>query len=281
MPTNKIVPDLSGTAFVVNVSRSEKVMLSKDIYAKLWTTEEAIFLYHELQKQVYQYDDLFISLRHRFFYEKQKEFIKTHKNPVIINIGSGFTNYPYLLEGDFEYVEIDLENIVYYKKEAIEKFQKNALLPYRDVYYYPIDLNNIIDREYLRSKLNGAIATSSRSMIIMEGLTFFLDKTILDWLFKLLGSIQKKGSEIVFDFWKPDAPEYPVLRKLKTFLEGHFGYEQKEYFLFDRDYIESKKDYVISELKTIQDIEKLYAGTNFFDNKDNVIPANLCTLVKL
>lgn len=281
MPTNKIVPDLSGTAFVVNVSRSEKVMLSKDIYAKLWTTEESIFLYHELQKQVYQYDDLFISLRHRFFYEKQKEFIKTHKNPVIINIGSGFTNYPYLLEGDFEYVEIDLENIVYYKKEAIEKFQKNALLPYRDVYYYPIDLNNIIDREYLRSKLNGAIATSSRSMIIMEGLTFFLDKTILDWLFKLLGSIQKKGSEIVFDFWKPDAPEYSVLRKLKTFLEGHFGYEQKEYFLFDRDYIESKKDYVISELKTIQDIEKLYAGTNFFDNKDNVIPANLCTLVKL
>ncbi len=29
MPTNKISADLSGTAFVVNVSRSEKVMLSK------------------------------------------------------------------------------------------------------------------------------------------------------------------------------------------------------------------------------------------------------------
>lgn len=281
MPSNKIVPDLSGTAFVVNVSRSEKVMLSKDIYAKLWTTEEAVFLYHELRKNVYQYDDLFISLRHRFFLEKQKEFIKTHNNPVIINIGSGFTNYPYLLEGSFEYVEIDLENIINYKKEAIERFMKQDLLPFRDIYYYPINLNNVIDREYLRSKLNGAIASSNRSMVIMEGLTFFLDKKVLDFIFQLLGSTMKKGSEIVFDFWEPDAMEYPVLQKLRTYLSERFGYEQKEYFLFDKDYIESKKDFVISEIKKISEVEKSYAGTNHFENKDNVIPANLCTLVKL
>lgn len=281
MPSNKIVPDLSGTAFVVNVSRSEKVMLSKDIYAKLWTTEEAVFLYHELRKNVYQYDDLFISLRHRFFLEKQKEFIKTHNNPVIINIGSGFTNYPYLLEGSFEYVEIDLENIINYKKEAIERFMKQDLLPFRDIYYYPINLNNVIDREYLRSKLNGAIASSNRSMVIMEGLTFFLDKKVLDFIFQLLGSTMKKGSEIVFDFWEPDAMDYPVLQKLRTYLSERFGYEQKEYFLFDKDYIESKKDFVISEIKKISEVEKSYAGTNHFENKENVIPANLCTLVKL
>jgi O-methyltransferase involved in polyketide biosynthesis len=281
MPTNKISPDLSGTAFVVNVSRSEKVMLSKDIYASLWITEEARKLYGELGEKVYPHDDLFISLRHRFFYEKQKEFIKTHNNPVIINIGSGFTNYPYLLEGNFDYVEIDLENIIYYKKERIEKFIQEALIPYRDVYYYPIDLRNAIDREYLRSKFNGAIASASRSMIIMEGLTFFLDENTLDFLFKLLGSIQKKGSEIVFDFWKPDAMSYPVLQKLKSFLESNFGYTLKEYFLFDKDYIESKKDYVISEIKNIRDIEKEYMGTSTFESKENVIPANLCTLVKL
>jgi O-methyltransferase involved in polyketide biosynthesis len=281
MPSNKIVPDLSGTAFVVNVSRSEKVMLSKDIYAKLWTTEESVFLYQELRKHVYEYDDLFISLRHRFFLEKQKEFIKTHNHPVIINIGSGFTNYPYLLEGRFEYVEIDLENIINYKKEAIERFTKQDLLPFRDIYYYPIDLNNVIDREYLRSKLNGAIASTNRSMVIMEGLTFFLDKRVLDFIFQLLGSTMKKGSEIVFDFWEPDAMTYPVLQKLKTYLEERFGYQQKEYFLFDKDYIESKKDFVISEIKKISEVEKTYAGTNNFENKENVIPANLCTLVKL
>lgn len=281
MPTNKISPDLSGTAFVVNVSRFEKVMLSKDIYAHLWITDEARELYSRVQSEVYPYDDLFISLRHRFFYEKQKEFIKTHNNPAIINIGSGFTNYPFLLEGKFEYVEVDLENIIYYKKERIEKFIQEAIIPFRDVYYYPIDLRNVIDREYLRSKLNGAIASSNRSLIIMEGLTFFLDENTLDYLFKTLGSIQKKGSEIIFDFWKPDAMTYPVLQKLKTFLEGNFGYKLQDYYLFDKDYIESKKDFVISEMKSIQDIEKEYASTNIFENKDNVIPANLCTLVKL
>lgn len=281
MPTNKISADLSGTAFVVNVSRSEKVMLSKDIYASHWITEEARNLYGELRKNVYAYDDLFISARHRFFYEKQKEFIKAHKNPVIINIGSGFTNYPYLLEGSFEYVEIDLENIIYYKKERIEKFVTEGLMPYRDVYYYPIDLRNVIDREYLRSKLNGAIASASATMIIMEGLTFFLDENTLDYLFKLFGALQRKGSEVVFDFWKPDAMDYPVLQKLKAFLEGNFGYKMKDYFLFDKDYIESKKDFVISEVKTIQEVEREYAGTSTFENKENVIPANLCTLVKL
>lgn len=281
MPSNKIIPDLSGTAFVVNVSRSGKVMLSKDIYAKLWTTEEAVSLYNELRKSVYEYDDLFISLRHRFFLEKQKEFIKTHNRPAIINIGSGFTNYPYLLEGSFEYVEIDLENIINYKKEAIERFMKQDLLPFRDIYYYPIDLNNVIDREYMRSKLNGAIASTNRSMVIMEGLTFFLDEKVLDFIFQLLGSTMKKGSEIIFDFWEPDALTYPVLQKLKTYLKERFGYEQKEYFLFDKNYIESKKDFVISEIKKISDVEKIYAGTNIFEKKENVIPANLCTLVKL
>ncbi|MBS1493038.1 MAG: class I SAM-dependent methyltransferase [Bacteroidetes bacterium] len=281
MPTNKIEHDLSGTAFVVNVSRSEKVMISKDIYAHLWITDAARKYYDELNENVYKFDDLFISLRHRFFYEKQKEFIKTHNNPAIINIGSGFTNYPFLLEGKFEYIEVDLENIIYYKKERIQKFIQEAIIPFRDVYYYPIDLRNVIDREYLRSKLNGAIASSNRSMIIMEGLTFFLDENTLDYLFKTLGSIQKKGSEIVFDFWKPDAMTYPVLQKLKSYLENNFGYTMKDYFLFDKDYIESKRDFVISEIMPIQEIEKHYAGTNIFENKENVIPANLCTLVKL
>jgi O-methyltransferase involved in polyketide biosynthesis len=281
MPTNKIEHDLSGTAFVVNVSRSEKVMLSKDIYAHLWITDAARDYYKQLQENVYTYDDLFISLRHRFFFEKQKEFIKTHSNPAIINIGSGFTNYPFLLEGKFEYIEVDLENIIYYKKERIEKFIQEAIIPFRDVYYYPIDLRNVIDREYLRSKLNGAVASSNRSMIIMEGLTFFLDENTLDYLFKTLGSIQKKGSEIVFDFWKPDSMTYPVLQKLKTYLENNFGYTMKDYYLFDKDYIESKKDFVISEIRTIAEVEKQYAGTNTFENRENVIPANLCTLVKL
>jgi hypothetical protein len=98
------------------------------------------------------------------------------------------------LKGKFEYVEVDLENIIYYKKERIEKFIQEAIIPFRDVYYYPIDLRNVIDREYLRSKLNGAIASSNRSLIIMEGLTLFSSmKTHLDYLFKTSRLYTKEG----------------------------------------------------------------------------------------
>ena len=281
MSTNKIVPDISGTAFVVNVSRSEKVMLSKDIYAHHWITEEARHLYSQLGRQVYMHDDTFISSRHRYFFEKQKEFIKTHNNPVIINIGSGFTNYPYLLEGEFSYIEVDLPNIIEFKKDAIQKFRREGFIPDREVFYYPLDLRNATDREYLRTKIFGAVSAPSRSMIIMEGLTFFLDKETLDILFDLFSSVQNEGSEIVFDYWKHDALDFPVLQKLKSYLENNFGYQNQSYFLFDKDYIETKKSYVISETKQIHEIETKYAGTHILENKANVIPANLCTLVKL
>ena len=50
MPSNKIKPDLSGTAFVVNVSARKKVMLSKDIYKNYGQRKKLFFLYHEPRK---------------------------------------------------------------------------------------------------------------------------------------------------------------------------------------------------------------------------------------
>lgn len=281
MSSNKIIPDISGTAFVVNVSRSEKVMLSKDIYAHHWITNEARELYRQLGQNVYKHDDTFISARHRYFFEKQKEFIRTHDNPVIINIGSGFTNYPYLLEGKFSYIEVDLPNIIEFKKDAIWKFRREGFIPDREVFYYPLDLKNETDREYLKTKLSGIPNKDTRTMIIMEGLTFFLDKETLDNLFDLFSSVQNEGSEIVFDYWKPDALDFPVLKKLKSYIESNFGYTNQNYFLFDKDYIETKKGYVISETKQIHEIETKYAGTKILEEKENLIPANLCALVKL
>ncbi|MEI6286804.1 MAG: hypothetical protein WCP79_09920 [Bacillota bacterium] len=63
----EILPHVSGTAFVVNYSRSLLPEISRDSYAGLWVTTEAVELWRELCREVYPNDDLNLCLRTRFY----------------------------------------------------------------------------------------------------------------------------------------------------------------------------------------------------------------------
>jgi O-methyltransferase involved in polyketide biosynthesis len=277
---DEIKHDVSGTAFVVNYSRSRIVNISQDLYAHLWVTPEAIALWNDLSLAVYPNDDLNISLRNRFFLEQIKKFVTVNNHTVFISIAAGFDNYPFLIEADFRSVEYDLPNIMDLKKRRVEQWMKEKRLPKRNIEFMAIDLNEEIQRMMMKQTLQQVIGHNP-SFVLMEGLTYYLKRDVLSDIFKLLADIQEPGSLVAFDYWRPDAMEYPTMVRLKAYLEKKFGDSGEAWNLIDEAYIKGRGGFATIESTDIASLELKYAETRILQGRDNKIPAHYAVLKKL
>jgi O-methyltransferase involved in polyketide biosynthesis len=276
----KLIHDVSGTALVTNYSRARLVNLSKDLYAHLWVTPESILLSDELSHNVYPYDDINLGLRNRFFLDHINKFASVNENSVIISIGAGFDNYPFLAKSDSHFIEIDLPNIINYKEHKIIEWIKDKKLPKRNIEFIAIDLNNQAQRLIMKEKLKTAIKDKP-SFVLMEGLTYYLKSEILSEIFAILREIQNIGSLVTFDYWKPDALEYPVMRRLKDFLNNKFGSSGENWNLFDGLYIKSIEGYTEIESSDIAQLEMVYSETRVLQGDDNKIPGHYAVLQRV
>lgn len=272
--------DVSGTAFVVNYSRARMVDISKDIYAELWVTPESMKLWKSLSDHVYPNDDLNLCVRNRFFLDNIEKFINENINPVFLGLASGFDNYPFLVSSDCKFLEFDLPNIIEYKKQKVSQWMKEGKLPFRDVEYIPVDLNDESQRLMMRETMKRA-AGNHPTFVTMEGVTYYLQKDTLNSIFSMLKEIQCEGSKIAFDYWKPDAMEYPVMKKLKDFLKTEFGSDGQDWNLFDEEYIRGISGYIIQQSIEIAGLELKYAESRKFQGKDDKIPGNYCVIQRV
>lgn len=271
--TEPIRHDVSGTAFVVNYSRSRMEEISRDRYARLWVTPESIALWNELAREVYPNDDLNVSLRNRFYLGRIQEFIDKNrgKKPVIINIAAGFTSYPFLASGDAAFIEVDLPGIADYKSRTLSRWIRERKLPARPVRFLACDLLVPAQREALEEELR--MLTGGRpSLVILEGITYYLDRLTIQDLLSRLGSIQSPGSCIAFDYWKPDAMEYPVMVRLRDYFYRKFGERGTGWFLYDERFFTGFPRYTLSERTDIAGLEVKHSPTRLFQGEKNKIP---------
>ena len=92
------------SALIVNVFRAKYPTVSADRFAALWITEESEKWAKAYAEQVGSNEVLVHALRHRFFIENLNRFLETFPDGVFINIGAGFTNYPYLVSSRTPYL---------------------------------------------------------------------------------------------------------------------------------------------------------------------------------
>jgi len=280
--TEIIHHDVSGTAFVVNYSRSRMEKISQDRFAHLWVTRESIMLWKELVQNVYPNDDLNVSLRNRFYLETLRQFLHKQKflRPVAVNIASGFTSYPYLIDDKCTFLEFDLPAIMEYKKQTVTKWMQEKKLPVRPVHYFPVDLNDAKQRCVIKEELQTAIGNSP-SFVILEGVTYYLKRDVLLDLISILGEVQTRGSVIALDYWKPDAMNYPVMVRLKDFFDRKFGNMGTRWFLYDKKFFRDTGKYTITESEDIAALEVKYSPTRLFQGADNKIPVYFSVLEKV
>lgn len=277
--SDSIIGTLSATAFVVNESRSRRMDISQDIYAHNWINPQVQELWLELAKNVYPYDDISTSLRCRFYLERLRTFIQQNNNPVFINIAGGFTSYPFLVEGKCEFVEVELPNVIDYKKDHLEKWQREGIFPEKNIHFFATDLNDKTQREQLAKECKIWCANRP-SFILMEGITYYLTAETLQELFEIFAACQQSGSLIAFGHWPKCAQDYPVFIRLKDYLTKRFGLLNQQYNLFDLSSIEKINGYEIIEYTDIAAQELIYSQSRSLQDPNNRLPIQFVILKK-
>lgn len=269
---------ISETAFIVNESRARRRDVSKDKYAEKWIIPRLRDYVSELwelfSEQVYPFDDIEVSVRNRYYLSLLKDFIKKYDNPLILNLGVGLTSYPFLIKDSAFYLEIDLPQMINYRKKRMNTLQDKKIIPKRQIESYGLNLNDLNDLDFLEDLLRKKFRISKRpSCIIMEGLSYYLKRNSLAQLLSLLKENQQKNSIISLDYWKPDILDHPVFNRLQTFFKEQFDFSYKNYTLFDKKFIKETTNYkFIKETSIMAEEVKYNKDPVLSKNRSNILP---------
>ena len=271
---------ISGTAFLVNYLRSKNKELSGDLYSDLWIEETTAKLSEEFQREINPLESYQLSLRHRFFLEWVKKAISQGIERVI-NVGAGFSTYTHLVEPPIPTCDIDYQHIVDYKAQKLKEFEGKSLIPHREVTFLPTDLNNPKSLDSMKEQLKKWVM-AEKSLAILEGITYYLDKHQLNGVFNVLSEIQPKGSLIAALYWKPDAIDNSVFKGWIPFAKKNYSYDAANYTYLTKSYFEGLDGYRVVDFANYFNLEKRFTKNNCIrKDNDNVLPEDFVALEKV
>lgn len=245
--------EVQDSALIVNAYRAWRSNESGDPYAALWVTPARERWANQYAAQVGHSEILVHALRHRYFLGKIQAFLNTRPEGVLINIGAGFTHYPYLLFPEVACCELDTEATLSHKRERLAEWEQTGRLPRRNIEFIAVtDLNDRLETDRLALRLDGWIAERP-SLVLFEGVFFFLNPDAIRHWFKVLARVQRPSSQIACTSFRPEEADKAMFRRLvrychqdyrmrgfvPTTLPGAFYAQQPGYALAERkDYFE-------------------------------------------
>ncbi|WP_353778239.1 class I SAM-dependent methyltransferase [Winogradskyella sp. 3972H.M.0a.05] len=265
------------TAFVTSMYRASNEGLSKDTYAKLWSNPKTYkwiegFLEHVSEEEPYAH-----CLRNRYFYE----FVKANNNiEVVINFGCGFSMYPFLLDDHLIHIEIDLPNIIEHKKAKVNDWTASGDLPKRNIHYISSDFSSRYEGELLR-KIH-SITNHKRSLIILEGVLFFLNMEQTKRLFRFFNAIQTKGDYIGSVSFQDSIRTTEVFERLVNFFQDKTE-ENREFICqtLPDSFYETISDYNLIEHQDYYSLSKAYAPNKITKKPKDVLNEHVYILRKI
>lgn len=186
--------EIHETAFVTSSFRAWDDQLSKDTFARLWHNTKTEQWIADYLSQVSSEEPFTHCLRNRYFLDTIKGLMHENEIETLINFGSGFSMYPFLLEDGLINIEIDKPEIIHFKQSKVEQWQRENRLPRRNIHFIGVDFSKKYSED-LRSKIN-AIKGNKSSFILIEGVLFFLNRPETNLLFDFFSTIQGGGDYI-------------------------------------------------------------------------------------
>jgi len=210
---------IHGTAFVTSSFRAGDVKLSKDRYAHLWANPTVKDHANRYSTAVSMYEPYAHCLRNRYFCDKLVQLIEKESVEVMINFGCGFSMYPFIVNKDILFVEVDKEDVIAYKKDRLSNWQKQGLLSSKNIQYLEADFNQQDQTRLLEAiqKIKG----NKKSLILLEGVLFFLAEHDTYCLFELFNTLQNKGDYVGSVSFTPNLEKEAVFNKLIDFVESN------------------------------------------------------------
>ncbi len=248
---------IHGTAFVTSLFRAGDVELSKDRFAHLWATPTVEDHASGYCTAVSAYEPYAHCLRSRYFHDKMVQLIEEESVEVLINFGCGFSMYPYILDKDILYIEVDQEDVITYKKDQLEYWQKQGLLLPKNIHYLAANFNQTDFTPLLEviQKLKG----NKKSLILLEGVLFFLAKQDTYRLFDLFRTLQKKGDYVGSVSFTPNLEKATVFAKLISFVESNLEKNyQFQYQTVANEFYENLDGYELIDHQDTFSLSKQY-----------------------
>ncbi|MDP3358842.1 MAG: class I SAM-dependent methyltransferase [Lutibacter sp.] len=245
------------TAFLTATFRSIDENLSGDPFAKLWQNEKTDLWLKEYINNVSTEEPYCHCLRNRYFLDQIKKSIKQNNIEILINFGSGFSMYPFLLDENLIHIEIDKPEIVEHKKQKIEDWQNKSLIPKRDIHFLGVDFNEEYESELVPKIMS--VKKDKRSFILIEGVLFFLGKKETISLFSLFDSLQNKGDLIGSVSFQNNVSETISFKKMLAFLAKKLTKDQElDYQLIDDEFYQNIENYKLTDKQDFFSLSKKY-----------------------
>lgn len=266
------------TAFWMAGCRAELVELSKDIYAEYWLNDASRAKHKEYTTKVSPTENIALSLRNRFFLEEITTYLTQNPKAAFINIGSGFSSYPFLMPENNTYLEIDHPDNIKKKKEKIRELQKDYLLPKRNIKFYPANLEESFQVESLIPTLKEH-TKGEKSFLLYEGLIYYLSKQSSERLFNLAAELQTPKSRLGIVSWNPGSFDYPVYKRFKEFMKQK-GKEIPKFIRHDPNSIANLTGYGLIQQTDYVKLSNRFKMTKPLTSKDDVFWETLTILEK-
>ncbi len=267
------------TAFVIATFRASNEALSKDKYSIYWKNPKTDKWINNFLEKVSKDEPFTHCLRNRHFYETIRKLIASNEIEVLINFGCGFSMYPYLFDKELIHVEIDQKDVIHHKKNEVERLVKEGKLPERKIHYIAKDFN--LEKEELEIELK-SIVGNKRSFVLLEGLIFFLSKTITNELIELIGNVQISGSYLGAVSYLDSIEDTDCFKRLIKFFSEEIMVDGKfEYLTLPTSYYESLNFYELIQQEDYVSLSKKYSPKNKIENGDLVVNEQLYLLQRV
>ena len=246
--------------FFTSSFRAFNEALSGDKYAKLWLNPKTDAWIQEYLTEVSSEETYTHCLRNRFFLETIKDLAASKQIEVLINFGSGFSMYPFLLNESLIHIEIDKPEIVNYKASKIEEWQNEKKLPKRDLHFVGVDFSEDYKTKLLEQIQQ--IKGDKPCFILIEGVLFFLDKAETDGLFSFFNLIQTDGDYVGSASFQDDLKSSTAFKRLLRFLNKKVSKtSESDYLTLQDSYYKSLPDYNLKDHQDYFSLSKTYNNT--------------------
>ncbi|MDR6300130.1 class I SAM-dependent methyltransferase [Mesonia maritima] len=245
------------TAFVTSTFRAFDENLSQDHFAKLWENLKTTKWINEYLELVSAEEPFTHCLRNRYFLETLQDLIEQQEIEVVINFGSGFSMYPFLLHEKIIHIEIDKPEIVDYKKKKIEEWENEHKIPKRNIHFMGVDFSKDYQKELL-SEIQ-SIKRNKSTFILIEGVLFFLTRAETNKLFDFFNSIQENGDYLGSASFQETIKETQAFENLLRFFNQKVSKTtEDDYQTIQDNYYHSIKNYKVIDHQDYFSLSKKY-----------------------
>ena len=267
------------TAFVTSTFRAFDESLSQDTYAKLWNNTATENWIKDYLIQVSTEETFTHCLRNRHFLDTLKGLLQKQEIEVLINFGSGFSMYPFLLDENMIHIEIDQPEIVDYKKLQLQEWEIKNILPKRNIYFIGVDFSKNYQQE-LYTKIQ-SIKGDQSTFILIEGVLFFLTREETNRLFDFFNTIQKNGDYVGSASFQERIKKTTAFQNLLSFFNQKVTKaSESDYQTIEDEYYQNKRNYSLIDHQDYFSLSEKY-GNTINQSEEFILNENFYLLQKI